>query len=289
LANDDKGQVGTKSKLPKERYQIHFGSYRQYKDRLNGNIPNFVEELANGKFSEFKEYFKDEFKKGVGSSSFSSSSGNLPGETIIKLNNPNPGATSEYVKVYGRGDLEEENPTEKLKEQIQKVPKDCSALTIKNDTRENLFIDIPNEILNLTNLKTINITNIAKSLPNDISPLKNLRFVSIVDNPELTKLPDGFDQCPNLVFINLKGTLVDLGQELTEMIDKTKKELEFERQYNRTESIAKLENELNKLNKMYDAKYGSGAPMWLRAFLEHFEQDKDEDGRIEEPYFWTPK
>jgi hypothetical protein len=92
--------------------------------------------------------------------------------------------------------------------------------------------------LNLTNLKTINITNIAKSLPNDISPLKNLRFVSIVDNPQLTKLPDGFDQCPNLVFINLKGS----------------------------DNIVISPEQ-----------------------LEYLEQDKDEDGRIEEPYFWTPK
>jgi hypothetical protein len=206
LANDDKGQVGTKSSLPKERYQIHFGGSRQFKDRLNGNIPNFVDELGRGKFSEFKEFFKDEMKKGVGSSSFNSSSGKLPGEIIIKLNNPNPTATSDYIKVFGREGLEEDNPTEKLKEQIQKVPKDCEALTIKNDTRENLFIDIPNELLNLTNLKTINITNIAKSLPNDISPLNKLKFVSIVDNPELTKLPDGFDKCPNLVFINIKGS-----------------------------------------------------------------------------------
>jgi hypothetical protein len=238
LANDDKGQVGTKSTLPKERYQIHFGNSRQFKDRLNGNIPNFIDELAKGKFSEFKEFFRDELIKGVGSSSFGTNSGNLPGEIIIKLNNPNPGATSDYIKVFGREGIEEDNPTEKLKEQIQKVPKDCSALTIKNDTRENLFIDIPDEILNLTNLKTINITNIAKSLPNDISPLKNLRFVSIVDNPQLTKLPNGFDQCPNLVFINLKGS----------------------------DNVVISPEQ-----------------------LEYLEQDKDEDGRIEEPYFWTPK
>jgi hypothetical protein len=288
LANDDKGQVGIKSKLPKERYQIHFGNYRQYKDRLNGNIPNFVEELANGKFSEFKEYFKDEFKKGVGSSSFSWSPGKLPREIVIKLNNPNPGATSEYVKVYGREGLEEDNPNEKIREEILKVPKDCTILMIQNDTKENLFVDIPNELLNLTNLQSLNIKNIAKSLPNDFSPLSKLKFVSIIDNPNLKKLPIGFEKC-NITFINLKGSLIDLGQDLTEIIDKTKKELEFERQYNRTESISKLENELNKLNKMYDTNFGSGAPMWLRTFLEHFELDRDDNGNIEEPNFWTPK
>jgi hypothetical protein len=159
---------------------------------------------------------------------------------------------------------------------------------IQNDTKENLFVDIPNELLNLTNLQSLNIKNIAKSLPDDFSPLSKLKFVSIIDNPNLKKLPIGFEKC-NITFINLKGSLIDLGQDLTEIIDKTKKELEFERQYNRTESISKLENELNKLNKMYDTNFGSGAPTWLRTFLEHFELDRDDNGNIEEPNFWTPK
>jgi hypothetical protein len=40
---------------------------------------------------------------------------------------------------------------------------------------------------------------------------------------------------------------------------------------------------------MYDTNFGSGAPMWLRTFLEHFELDRDDNGNIEEPNFWTPK
>jgi hypothetical protein len=237
LANEDKGQVGIKSGLPKERYQIHFGNYKQFKDRLNGNI-DFAKELAGGKFTEFKEFFKDEFKKGVGDSSFSTSTGNLQGEYIIKLDNPNPGATSDYIKIYGKEGIEKSNPNLLLKQQIEKVPMSCTALTIKNDTKENLFVDIPNDILKFTGLKTINITNIAKSLPNDFSPLKQLRFVSIVNNPELTKLPDGFDECPSLVFINLLGSD----------------------------------------NIVLSPKQ-----------LEYLEQDRDEYGKIEEPYFWTPK
>jgi hypothetical protein len=237
LANDDKGQVGIKSGLPKERYQIHFGNYRQFKDRLNGNF-DFIKELAGGKFTEFKDFFKDEFKKGVGSSSFSTSTGNLQGEYIVKLNNPNPTATSDYIKIYGKEGIPKSNPDLMLKQEIENIPTSCTALTIKNDTKENLFVDIPDDILKFTGLKTINITNIAKSLPSDFSPLKQLRFVSIVNNPELTKLPDGFDECPSLVFINLLGSD----------------------------------------NIVLSPKQ-----------LEYLEQDRDEYGKIEEPYFWTPK
>lgn len=237
LANEDKGEVGIKSGLPKERYQIHFGSYRQFKDRLNGNF-DFVKELAGGKFSEFKEFFKDEFKKGVGSSSFSSTAGNLEGEYVIKLNNPNPGVTSDYIKIYGDKDLKEDNPSEMLNELIEKLPKNCTAIKITNDTKEKLYVDIPNSLLNLTGLKTINITNIAKSLPDNFSVFKSLRFLSLVNNPNLNKLPSGLEECPNIVFINLMGS----------------------------DNIVLSPKD-----------------------LEHFEQDRDENGRVEEPYFWTPK
>lgn len=236
LANDDKGQVGIKSGLPKERYQIHFGSYRQYKDRLNGTF-DFVSDLATGKFSEFKEFFKDEFKKGVGSSSFSTSKGNLEGEYIIKLNNPNPGATTDYIKIYGKEGLEKSDPNKMMAEQFENIPNNCTAIKIVNDTREVLFVDIPDSLLKLTGLKTINITNIAKSLPNDFSGFKSLKFLSLVNNPELKKIPDGLEKCP-LVFINLMGS----------------------------DNIVLSPQQ-----------------------LEHFEQDRDERGNIEEPYFWTPK
>lgn len=202
LANDDKGQVGVKSGLPKERYQIHFGSYRQAKDRLNGTI-DFASELANGKFAEFKEFFKSEFKKGVGSSSFSTSEKN--GEYTIKLNNPNPGATSDYVKIYGREDLEVINPEDTLRNEIENIPTSAAQLKIVNDTREQLYIDIPEEILKLTNLHTINITNIAKSVPNNFSTFTKLKFLSFAHNPELKSIPNGLEKCP-IVFINLMGS-----------------------------------------------------------------------------------
>jgi len=204
LANDDKGEKGIKSGLPKERYQIHFGSYRQFKDRLNGNI-DFVKDLAGGKFSEFKDFFKNEFIKGVGSSSFSTSKGNLEDEFVIKVNNPNPSATSDYIKIYGDKDLKRDNPTEMLREQLINLPTSCTAIKITNDTKEDLSVDIPDEILKFNNLKTLNITKLAKTLPQDFSGFSKLRFLSLIDNKQLTTLPEGLENLP-LVFINLMGS-----------------------------------------------------------------------------------
>ena len=204
LANDDKGEKGIKSGLPKERYQIHFGSYRQFKDRLNGNI-DFVKDLAGGKFSEFKDFFKNEFIKGVGSSSFSTSKGNLENEFVIKVNNPNPSATSDYIKIYGDKDLKRDNPTEMLREQLINLPTSCTAIKITNDTKEDLSVDIPDEILKFNNLKTLNITKLAKTLPQDFSGFSKLRFLSLIDNKQLTTLPKGLENLP-LVFINLMGS-----------------------------------------------------------------------------------
>ena len=62
LPNDDQGQVGKRTGLPKERYQFHFPS-SQFMDRVDRQI-NLVEYL-NGPMKELKGFFKDEFAKGL--------------------------------------------------------------------------------------------------------------------------------------------------------------------------------------------------------------------------------
>jgi len=291
LANNDKGEKGIKSGLPKERYQIHFGSYRQFKDRLNGNI-DFVKDLAGGKFSEFKDFFKNEFIKGVGSSSFSTNKGNLEGEFVIKVNNPNPTATSDYIKIYGESGLQKDNPTEMLREQLINLPTSCTAIKITNDTKEDLSLEIPNEILKFKNLKTLNITKLAKTLPQDFSGFSKLRFLSLIDNKQLTTLPEGLENLP-LVFINLMGSdaikfpnqekrqeLENIISKLEELKSQKQKDLEGTKDNNK---IADLEIKIEKIEDKIEETQQELNKIKPDPFLENFEQDSDEN------YFWTPK
>ncbi len=62
LPNDDNGQVGKRTGLPKERYQFHFPS-SQFMDRLDRHVN--LTELLNGPMIELKESFKPEFAKGL--------------------------------------------------------------------------------------------------------------------------------------------------------------------------------------------------------------------------------
>jgi Leucine-rich repeat (LRR) protein len=44
------------------------------------------------------------------------------------------------------------------------------------------------------------------SLPDSICNLSNLQYISLVDNKELTTIPDCLVDLPDLVFVNLKGS-----------------------------------------------------------------------------------
>ena len=204
LANEDKGQVGIKTGLPKERYQIHLGSTYQAKDRLNTNF-DFENQLANGKLAEFKEFFREEFKKGVSNYSFSAEN-KTGSEWLVKLNNRNIRAYEMYVKIYGDSDLVQQNPVELLNEALDNVPSTCATLTIANPTQIELSLDFSDKILSFTALRTLSIQNIAKSLPDGFDVFQKLAFLSLTNNKELTKLPSGVEDCPFIVFISLTGS-----------------------------------------------------------------------------------
>ena len=120
--NDDKGEVGLKTGLPKERYQFHFPS-NQYMDRTDRQI-NLVEYL-NGPMAELKDFFKPEFAKG------------LAKENGKRVDIVYPESSAgKFVGLYG------------FKELFDNLPDDLEQLIIQTskNIKETIALEVPESI-----------------------------------------------------------------------------------------------------------------------------------------------
>lgn len=179
--NDDKGQVGKKTGLPMERYQFHFPS-DQFMDRHDRRVE--LVELLNGPMNELKEFFKPEFAKGLASKG---------GGTRVEINYPESSA-GKFVALYGFDEL------------FESLPESIEQLIINNKSKENIALDVPKSIGKFSQLNSLLLRNLVKTLPDSIGNLKQLSFLSLPDNPNLTKLPETIGDLTSLVFILIKGS-----------------------------------------------------------------------------------
>jgi len=178
--NDDKGQVGARTGLPKERYQFHFPS-NQFMDRDDHQI-NLVESL-NGKMSELKEFFKPEFAKGL----------LKVGGKKLDISYPSSSA-GKFIALYGFDEL------------FESIPDDVQNITINNNSNEDIALDVPSSIGRFKQLDAIMLNNIVRSIPNEIGQLPLLGFLALPNNKKLVSLPESIANLEQLTFINLKGS-----------------------------------------------------------------------------------
>ncbi|MEY4572613.1 MAG: hypothetical protein RLZ10_1856 [Bacteroidota bacterium] len=178
--NDDKGEVGKRTGLPKERYQFHFQD-AQFMDRDDHQI-NLVDFL-NKKAPELKPLFKHEFAKGL----------TTKGGTKVEIIYPESSA-GKFVALYGFEDL------------FKSLPKDIKTLNIINKSKENIALDVPNEISQFKDLHTILLQNMVKTVPESIGNLPNLAFISLPDNKDLESIPESIKNLKNLTMLNLKNS-----------------------------------------------------------------------------------
>jgi hypothetical protein len=179
LPNDDKGQVGEKTGLPKERYQFHFPS-DQFMDRDDRQV-NLVQ-MLNGPMVELKDFFKPEFAKGLVNK----------GGTKVEINYPDS-STGKFVALYGFNEL------------FENLPDNIEHLIINNKSKDDIALDVPKSISRFTNLQALLLENIVKTLPENIGDLKSLSFIALPNNNKLEKLPETIADISNLAFINLSG------------------------------------------------------------------------------------
>jgi hypothetical protein len=175
--NDDKGEVGKRTGLPKERYQFHFPS-NQFMDREDHRVK--LVELLNGEMNELKEIFKPEFAKGLVTKD----------RDTLDINYPQ-GAAAQFVALYG------------MEEIFETAPETLSSINIINSSKENMALDVPKTIVRFKNLKSIMMQNCVKSLPENIGDLKNLNFLSLPNNNQLKSLPESIANITGLMFVNV--------------------------------------------------------------------------------------
>lgn len=191
--NDDKGQVGQKTGLPKERYQFHFPS-NQFMDRDDRQV-NLVEKL-NGPMEELKEFFKPEFAKGL-----TSKAGD-----IVNIEYPQSSA-GKFVALYG------------FEELFSSLPENISQLKIYNKSNEHISLNVPSSVTRFKNLETLLLSNLVKTVPDNLGDLKGLILLSLPNNKDLVSVPDSIMTIPNLSLVNLQNSNpnVKLPKELEEI------------------------------------------------------------------------
>lgn len=178
--NDDKGQLGEKTGLPKERYQFHFPS-SQFMDRDDRQI-NLVEYL-NGKMSELKDFFKPEFAKGLVTK----------GGNKVEINYPES-SSGKFIALYGFDEL------------FESLPEDIQHLLINNKSKEDIALVVPESLGRFKSLQALLLQNIVKKLPDSIGQLSNLNFLALPNNKNLESLPASIANLKELAFITLKDS-----------------------------------------------------------------------------------
>jgi hypothetical protein len=175
--NDDKGEVGKRTGLPKERYQFHFPS-NQFMDREDNRVK--LVELLNGEMNELKDIFKPEFAKGLVTKD----------KDTLDINYPQ-GSAAQFVALYGMDEI------------FNSAPQTISSINIINNSKDNIALDVPKTISRFQSLQSVMFQNCVKSLPENLGELKKLKFISLPGNQELKSLPESISTLPDLMFVNV--------------------------------------------------------------------------------------
>jgi len=181
LPNESGGKIGTKTKLPTERYQFHFPS-SQFMDRDDRQVS--LTEKLNGDMKELREYFKFEFAKNLGSKT----------GDVVSVEYPRS-SEAKFIAIYGFDEL------------FNTMSPSLINFSFKNNSNEKLALDIPERIGQFKNLETLRLINCLKSLPESIGELTKLDLLNVSENPELKSLPEkAISKLTSLSFLNIKKT-----------------------------------------------------------------------------------
>jgi len=179
--NPNDTKIAPETGLPVNRYQFHFPS-NQFMDKDDHQVD--LVQFLNGPMKELKHIFKPEFAKGL----------TVGGQKLI-IDSFSQGAIGKFIALYGLDDL------------IGSLPETLEEFQIQNrDGKNQVTIQIPEEIGRFKNLNMILLDNCIASVPESICTLPKLRFLALLNNKELTSIPECIADLPNLYFLNLKGS-----------------------------------------------------------------------------------
>lgn len=180
--NPNDPRIAPMTGLPVERYQFHFPS-NQFMDKDDRSVD--LVKYLNGPMQEIKDIFKPEFAKGL----------TVGGGEKLVIDSFSHGPVGKFIGLYGLDDL------------MQSLPNNLKEFQVQNkDTKNNIIIKIPEDIGRFQDLKMILLENCVSEIPESICNLPKLRFLSLTNNPRLTRIPECLANLPNLYFLNLKGS-----------------------------------------------------------------------------------
>jgi hypothetical protein len=181
IYNPQDTDVASTTGLPKNRYQFHFPS-NQFMDK--DDRQQDLVQLLTGPMSDLKDFFKPEFAKGL----------TVGGEKLV-IDSFTHGAVGKFIALYGLDDL------------IGNLPPSLKEFQIQNkDSKNNIVINIPEEIGRFKDLNMIMLDNCVASIPDSVCQLQKLKFLALINNKELTSIPECISDLPSLLFLNLKGS-----------------------------------------------------------------------------------
>lgn len=178
---DDKGEVGKRTGLPKERYQFHFGD-KMYMDRHDKRVD--IADFLSDKAPELKDLFRNELL-----SATSGFGGKGEATDEIKINYPS--SIADYIKLYGFDDI------------FKNIPKTTKTFIFTNTSKSPVDIKLPKEFFQLKDLETLTLDGCISELSEDIGQLTELSILSLPNNTNLKALPKSLAKLENLNFINL--------------------------------------------------------------------------------------
>jgi Leucine-rich repeat (LRR) protein len=181
IYNPNDPKVGSVTGLPVERYQFHFPE-NQFMDK--DDRQQDLVKLLTGPMKELKDFFKPEFAKGL----------TVGGGEKLVIDSFTHGAVGKFIALYGLDDL------------ISSLPNTLEEFQIQNKDKNDIIINIPEEIGRFEKLKMIMLDNCVASIPDSVCKLSKLRFLALINNSKLTKIPDCVGDLPSLLFLNLKGS-----------------------------------------------------------------------------------
>jgi len=161
-----------------------------------------------------------------------------------------------YVQTYnGRKDLildiTDEN-VGNIQNVFSDLPSDISQIQIRNLSRRNIILNVPDSIGSFSNLNHVTLHNCMNSIPESVCQLPKLQFLGLTGNKELKSIPECINDMENLIFLNLKGSGVETridGLKLGDgMWDMTREERPREK--TKEEKLQELQVELQRIQNM---------------------------------------
>jgi hypothetical protein len=139
--------------------------------------------FLNGPMSELKDFFKEEFAKGLTTQNGKKVEISYPRDTASK-----------YIALYGMEDL------------INNLPETLDEFIFKNtDSSADFSFPIPDSISRFKSLSILMLQNCINSVPNSISGCKSLSMISLPNNKNLKTIPESIADLNDLSFLNIKG------------------------------------------------------------------------------------